>query len=243
VYLYNVTLVLRQPEYAAYLAACLRGPTAWKAGATTTAALLANVTTLTPANRNLFAPRPSDSSLLSGFMLSHLAAHGVIGANVRVEPDQPLPACAALPDAPHIFPGLGCPGGDSGGDSADQGSGGSSGTSKGVKLGVGIGVGVGGGLLCIAAAVAGVLYAKRRREPPPQPPSSTPGHHSYLDAAGKCGPSKATGHASHGSNGTSGQGSNSKDSPSNDSGEWRGSRVAAPERCGTLLVCPAWHSV
>jgi hypothetical protein len=146
----QVTLVLPQSDYAALLAAALRG-IAWRSGAAATAVLLSNVTVFQPAALDAAtgaALMPGASSLT----VVRWEGWHWLGTNVTFEPVTPLPACYQLPDLMHTLPS-GCRS-----DSSE-----SSRRQINVAVGVGIGVGVGCALLLACCWLAVAIAVVRRK--------------------------------------------------------------------------------
>jgi hypothetical protein len=146
----RVALVLPASDYAALLAAALRGP-AWHSGAHESAALLAGITQLVPA-ANGSQPGGQLTPASPSLLLAAYSGWGVNATSLRLVPDVPLASCEQLPD-------WRCAAGD------EQGDGGSD--QRAVVIGVGVGVGVGVPLLVAAvaavAAVAWHMLSKRQQ--------------------------------------------------------------------------------
>lgn len=135
------SLALPQHDFAALLAAALRGD-AWQSGAVTTAPLMAHISQFIVAHNQTGAGL---SRSIPSLLLARYQGFGVEATNLRVRPVVPLPPGYQLPD-------LDVPDQPQGGDNDDD-------ESRRLRLGLGIGLGVGGGLLVLAAVVVFVVLS------------------------------------------------------------------------------------
>lgn len=140
----DVVLVLPQPDYAALLAAALRGA-AWKSGAVVTALLFSYISDFTvgghQAGGNLSRSSPS-------LLLASYEGFGVQAVNLRVQPISPLPPEYQLPDLDTLATGLAA----SGNRDVKH--------KRQVRLGVGLGLGL--GLPVVLGMLAAVLLLRAR---------------------------------------------------------------------------------
>ena len=137
-----MTLVLPQSDYAALLAATLRGTAAWRSGANATAPLMRGISVFEPYSSAEVTPAASS------IQLEAYEGWGVRASWLTVVPEQPLPSGYTLPDWVYVPPASPPT------ETHDESS------ERAVAIGVGVGV---GGALMVAAAVAGFLLWRRNK--------------------------------------------------------------------------------
>lgn len=143
--LHQVMLQIPWEDFAALLAAALRG-SQWQSGARTTSPLLAAISQFEPARSD--AQQGGTLTAASrALLLEHYAGFGWEATKLWLVPDQDPGVCVLLPDLEQPLQCMPA---------------GSGGIGRGVRLGLGLGLGLGGGLLLAGLAVIGsALYQDR----------------------------------------------------------------------------------